>query len=74
MKRQKIKTLEEASVVVDHLVEQFDEGFDEKKKKHDKLKEKTMKEESSRLNDKSKTKKPLKCWICGELHTVNNCP
>lgn len=74
VKRQKIKTLEEAFAAVGHLVEHFDEGSDEKKKKYDKSKEKTTKEETSRLNDKSKTKKLLKCWICEEPHTVKNCP
>ena len=38
VKRQKIKELEEAFVVVDCLVEHFDEGSDEKKNKYDKPK------------------------------------
>eukprot|EP00253_Pinus_taeda_P036149 PITA_36149 len=74
VKRQKIKTLEEAFATVDRLVEHFDEGSDEKKKKYDKPKEKTTKEETLRLSEKSKTKKPLKCWICAEPHMVKNCP
>ena len=61
MNRKKIKTLEEAFVVVDRLVEHYDEGTEEKKKKTDKLKEKSTMEESSKLHDKAKTKKPLKC-------------
>ena len=45
MKRQKIKTLEEAFFVVDQLVENYDEGTKERKMNSDKLKEKTTKEE-----------------------------
>jgi len=74
VKRQKIKTLEEEFAVVDHLVEHSDEGTEEKKKKADKPKEKAIKEEPSRLYDKTKTKKPLKCWICEETHMVKSCP
>jgi len=73
VKRQKIKTLEEAFAAVDHLVEHYDEGSNENKK-YDEPKEKAMKEETSRLNDKSKTNKPLKCWICEGSHVVKNCP
>ena len=32
-----------------------------------------MKDDASKWYDKMKTKKPLKCWICEEPHTVNNC-
>lgn len=42
--------------------------------KIDKLKEKSTKEEPSRSYDKTKTKKPLKCWICEEPHTMKNYP
>ena len=40
VKRQKIKTLEEAFAVVDKFVEHYDETYDERKKKFDKPKEK----------------------------------
>eukprot|EP00253_Pinus_taeda_P024246 PITA_24246 len=70
VKRQKIKTLEEAFTTVDRLVEHYDETSDEKKKKFDKPKEKSTKDDASKSNDKSKTKKSLKCWICAEAHTI----
>eukprot|EP00253_Pinus_taeda_P030089 PITA_30089 len=44
-----------------------------RKKKSDKPKEK-KKEDASKSDDKLKTKKALKCWICAEPHTVKNCP
>lgn len=59
--RKNIKTLEEDFVVVDCLVEHYDEGTEERKKKTDKLKDKSMKEKPLRLYDKSKMKNPLKC-------------
>lgn len=40
VKRQKIKTLEEAFAAVDRLVEHYDETYDDRKKKSDKQKEK----------------------------------
>ena len=61
MKRQKIKTLEESIVAVDHLVEHYDETSDEKKKKIDKMNKKSTKHDAWKSNGKSKTKKPLKC-------------
>jgi len=73
VKRQKIKTLEEAFAAVDRLVEHYDETSDERKKKFDKLKEQ-KKDDASKSDDKTKKKKPLKCWICAEPHTVKNCP
>ena len=48
VKRQKIKTLEEAFAAVDRLVEHYDEASDEKKKKFDKSKEKTTKDDASK--------------------------
>ena len=73
MKRQKIKTLEEAFAAVNRLVEHYDETSDDRKKKSDKPKEK-KKDDALKLDDKSKMKKTLKCWICTEPHTVQNCP
>lgn len=49
---------------MDHLVENYDGKTKEKKKKTDKPKEKSTKEETSRWHDKAKTKKLLECWIC----------
>ena len=72
MKRQKIRTLEEAFAAVDRLVDHYDETSDEKKKS-DKPKEKN-KDDASKSDDGSKTKKPLKCWICARPHMVKNCP
>eukprot|EP00253_Pinus_taeda_P015379 PITA_15379 len=69
VKRQKIKTLEEAFAVVDRLVEHYDETSDDRKKNSDKPKEK-KKDDASKLNDKSKMKKSLKCWISAEPHTI----
>jgi len=71
VKRQKIKTLNEAFVVVDQLVEHYDEASNGKKK-FDKMKEK-KKDHASKSDEKSKMKKPLKCSICAEPHTVKNC-
>lgn len=71
VKRQKIKTLEESFVVVDRLVEHYDETSDERKKKSDKPKEK-RKDEASKSDEK--TKKPPKCWIFVEPHMVKNFP
>jgi len=73
VKRQRIRTLEEAFAAVDRLVEHYDEAFDDKKKKTDKPKEK-KKDDASKSDDNSKTKKALKCWICVGPHTVKNCP
>jgi len=56
-----MKTLEEAFTTFYHLVKHYDEGTQERKKNIKKLKEKYTKEEPSSLNDKPKTKKPLKC-------------
>jgi len=72
VKRQRIRTLEEAFAAVDRLVEHYDETSDDRKKKSDKPKDK-KKEETSKSND-SKGKKVLKCWICAGPHTVKNCP
>lgn len=74
MKRQKIKTLEEAFATVDHLVEHYDETSHEKKKKFDKRKDKSTQDDALKSNDKSKTMQPLKRWICAETHMVKNCP
>jgi len=71
---EKIKILEEAFVAGDCLVEHYDEGSKEKKKKFDKQKGNSTKEEHSRSNDKLKMKKPLQCWLCEENNTLNNCP
>jgi len=73
VKRQKIRTLEEAFAVVDRLVEHYDGTSDDKKKKSDKSKEK-KKDDASKADDSSKTKKALKCWICAGPHMVKNCP
>jgi len=54
-------------------VEHYDETFDDRKKKFDKLKEK-KEDDASNLDDNSKMKKALKCWICAGPHTVKNCP
>ena len=62
VKRQRIRTLEEDFVVVDRLVEHYDETSDEKKKS-DKPKEK-KKDDASKSDDGSKTKKALNFWIC----------
>jgi len=43
VKRQNIKTLEEAFAAVDHLVENYDEGTEERKKNTKTLKEKYTK-------------------------------
>eukprot|EP00253_Pinus_taeda_P007240 PITA_07240 len=69
VKRQRIRTLEEAFAAMDRLVEHYDETSDDRKKKFDKPKEK-KKEDASKSDDKSKTKKPLKSWICVEPHTI----
>eukprot|EP00253_Pinus_taeda_P035583 PITA_35583 len=73
VKRQRIRTLEEAFATIDRLVEHHDETSDDRKKKFDKPKDK-KKEEASKSNDGSKLKKVLKCWICDGPHTVKNCP
>ena len=73
VKRQKIRTFEEAFAAVDRLVEHYDETPDDRKKKSDKPKDK-KKDDASKLDDSSKTKKALKCWICAGPHTVKNCP
>ena len=72
VRRQKIRTLEEAFATVDRLVYHLDETSDDKKKKSEKPKEK--KDDASKSDDGSKTKKPLKCWICAGPHMVKNCP
>jgi len=56
VKKHKIKKLEEDFAVVDCLVEHYNETSDEKKKNFDKLKEKSMKDDASKSNDKSKMK------------------
>jgi len=58
VKRQKIRTLEEAFAAVDRLVDHYDETSNEKKKS-DKPKEK-KKENASKTDESSKEKKPLK--------------
>lgn len=73
VRRQKIRTLEEAFAAVDKLVDQFEEISDDKKKKTEKPKEKKD-EGVSKPNDGPKMKKPLKCWLCEGPHTVKNCP
>ena len=62
VKRKKTKTLEEDFATVDRLIEHYDEGT-KKKKKPEKAKEKTPKEETSRLNTKLKMRKPLNSCI-----------
>eukprot|EP00253_Pinus_taeda_P030757 PITA_30757 len=62
VKRQKIRTLEEAFAAVDRLVDQYDETSSEKKK-FDKPKEK-KKEGTPKADSAPKEKKPLACWIC----------
>ena len=62
VKRQKIRTLEEDFAIVDRLVEHYDETSDDRKKKSDKPKDK-KKDDALNLDDDSKTKKALKCWI-----------
>lgn len=74
MKRQQRKTLEESFVAVDRLVDHFDEGIEEKKRKFDKMKEKPIKEDHVKVGGKVKAKKPMRCWLCGEEHTVKNSP
>lgn len=69
VKRQKIKTLEEAFAVVDRLVEHYDETCDEKKKKFDKPKEK-KKDDASKSDGKSKMKTKTKI---GELWPNDDC-
>ena len=54
-------------------MDHFDETSDDKKKKSKKPKEKKG-DDASKADDGSKTKKPLKCWICAGPHTVKNCP
>jgi len=73
VKRQMIRTLEEAFADVDRLVEHYDETSNEKKKKSNKPKEK-KKDDASKSDDSSKMNKALKCWICAGPHTVKNCP
>ena len=73
VKRQRIRTLEEAFAAVDRLVEHYDETSDDRKQKFDKPKEK-KKDDASKSNDDSKMKKALKCWICAGPHMVKNCP
>eukprot|EP00253_Pinus_taeda_P030661 PITA_30661 len=72
VKRQKIRTLEEAFAAVDRLVDHYDETSNEKNKS-DKPKEK-KKDDASKSDDNSKEKKPLKCWLCAGPHVVKNCP
>jgi len=56
------------------MVEHYDGGTEERKKKFNKLKEKYTKEDNFRLNDKLNMKKHLKCWLCEENHIVNYFP
>eukprot|EP00253_Pinus_taeda_P010563 PITA_10563 len=72
VKRQKIRTLEEAFTAIDRLVDHYDETSNEKKKS-DKPKEK-KKDDASEPDDNPKEKKPLKCWLCAGPHVVKNCP
>eukprot|EP00253_Pinus_taeda_P003556 PITA_03556 len=72
VKRQKIRTLEEAFAAVDRLVDQYDETSNEKKK-FDKLKEK-KKEGNPKADNAPKEKKPLACWICAGPHMAKTCP
>ena len=81
VKRQKAKNLEEAFAIVDKLIEHDVGGSGgsggEKKKKPFEKKGDAPKKEAPRPNNaqaKSKGKKPLRCWICDEEHTVKNCP
>eukprot|EP00253_Pinus_taeda_P009117 PITA_09117 len=72
VKRQKIRTLEEAFTVVDRLVDHYDETSNEKKK-FDKPKEE-KKKDTPKADNTPKEKKPLKCLLCAGPHTVKNCP
>eukprot|EP00253_Pinus_taeda_P015291 PITA_15291 len=72
VKRQKIRTLEEAFAAIDRLVDPYDETSNEKKKS-DKPKEK-KKDDASEPDDNPKEKKPLKRWLCVEPHVVKNFP
>eukprot|EP00253_Pinus_taeda_P019438 PITA_19438 len=72
VKRQKIRTLEEAFAAIDRLVNHYDETSNEKKKS-DKPKEK-KKDDASEPDDNPKEKKPLKRWLCAGRHVVKNCP
>jgi len=74
VKRKKIKILEEAFVAIDRLVDRYDEGTEEKKKKSDKPKEKFLKEDEARIGYKPKKKKHLKCGMCECDHAMNNFP
>lgn len=58
---------------MNRLVEHYDEISNDRKKKSDKPKEKKM-DDASKSDDKWKTKKALKCWICVEPHRVKNFP
>lgn len=71
--RQRIRTLEEAFATMERLVEHYDETYDDRKKKSDKSKDK-KKDDALNLDDDSRTKKALKCWICAGPHTLKNCP
>jgi len=79
VKRQGAKTLEEAFAIVDKLIEHDVGGGvgGEKKKKPFEKKGEAPRKEAHRPNHaqaKMKAKKPLRCWICDEEHTVKNCP
>jgi len=71
VKRQKIRTLEEAFAAVDRLVDHYDETSSEKRKP-EKPKEK-KREGTSRVESSAKEKRPLKCWICEGPHMAKNC-
>lgn len=72
VKRQRIRTLEEAFAAIDRLVEHYDGTSNDKKKKSDKPKEK-KKDDAAKWDDSSKTNIALKFWICAGPHTVKNC-
>eukprot|EP00253_Pinus_taeda_P018057 PITA_18057 len=72
VKRQKIRTLEEAFAAVDRLMDHYDETSNERKKS-DKPKEK-KKKDTPKADNAPKEKKPLKCWLCAGPHTVKNFP
>eukprot|EP00253_Pinus_taeda_P022531 PITA_22531 len=72
VKRQKIRTLEEAFAAVDRLVDHYDETSNEKKNSGNPKEEK--RKDAPKTDNAPREKKPLKCWLCAGPHTVKNCP